>query len=124
MKVLIVQLVILSVNVAERVKRTPFGGTSSSSYSPSYPAPAPPSYPAPAPAPSYPQPSYPKPSYSQKAQASHNCSIKEEKASVSVCVPSLGSPECTPVTLKGVEVVEKEKCLSITRTVCTEGQGS
>merc|ERR1719483_1694365 len=142
MKVLIVQLVVLSVSVAERVKRTPFdglggtfstfkgpsfftnSGTSSSSYPAplSYPAPAPPSYPAPAPAPSYAQSSYPKPSYSQKSQASHNCSIQEEKASVSVCVPSLGSPECSPVTLKGVEVVQKEKCLSITRTVCTEGQ--
>ena len=49
--------------------------------------------------------------------------LQEEKASARVCVPTLGAPECSPVTLKGVEVVEREKCLSITRTVCTQGEG-
>ena len=53
----------------------------------------------------------------------NNTVLQEEKASATVCVPSLGAPECSPVSLKGVEVVEKEKCLSITRTVCTEGEG-
>jgi len=137
MKVLLVQLVVSSVIFAEKVKRNPFDGigstfssfkgpsfftTSGQSSSSSYPAPSPPSYPAPAPAPSYPKSSYPKPSYGQQSQASHNCTIQEERASASVCVPTLGAPECSPVTLKGVEVVEKEKCLSITRTVCTEGE--
>jgi len=143
MKAFLVLAAFLSVILAEKVKRTPFDGLGStfssfkgpsffttsgiaSSPSPSYPAPAPPNYPAPAPpkysapAPKYPQPTYPKPSYGH--QESHNCSIQEEKASATVCVPSLGAPECSPVSLKGVEVVEKEKCLSITRTVCTEGE--
>merc|ERR1719206_1737981 len=143
MKAFLVLAAFLSVILAEKVKRTPFDGLGStfssfkgpsffttsgiaSSPSSSYPAPAPPNYPAPAPpkysapAPKYPQPTYPKPSYGH--QESHNCSIQEEKASATVCVPSLGAPECSPVSLKGVEVGEKEKCLSITRTVCTEGE--
>jgi len=143
MKVLLITTILLPAILADNVKRNPFGGiggtfssfkgpsffsTSGVSSSSSYPAPPPASYPAPAPAtyskpaPSYPKPSYPKPSYGHKAQETHNCSIQEEKATVSVCVPTLGAPECSPVTLKGVEVVEKEKCLSITRTVCTEGE--
>ena len=56
-------------------------------------------------------------------QAQNGTCFQEEAASASVCVPTLGAPECSAVTLKGVEVVEKEKCLSITRTVCTEGEG-
>merc|ERR1719228_2636050 len=129
MKAFLVQSAVLSVILAEKVKRTPFdglGSTFSSFKGPSffttsgissYPAPAPPNYSAPAPpkysapAPKYPQPTYPKPSYGH--QESHNCSIQEEKTTATVCVPSLGSPECSPVTLKGVEVVEKTSA-----TVC------
>merc|ERR1719347_1322022 len=130
MKFLLVHTTFLSAILAEKVKRTPFdglGSTFSSFKGPSFfttsgiassPSSSSSSYPAPAP--KYPQPTYPKPSYGH--QESHNCSIQEEKASATVCVPSLGSPECSPVSLKGVEVVEKEKCLSITRTVCTEGE--
>jgi hypothetical protein len=76
---------------------------------PSYPAPAPaPSYPAPAPAPSYPAPasSYPAPSY-RKPEPSHNCSVQQETLQAMVCVPSLSQPECGPVTLKGVQVVDR-----------------
>merc|ERR1719431_1022990 len=70
-----------------------------------------------APAPSYSA----KPASPEPPQASQNCTIVEKTNPATVCVPKLGEPVCSPVTLKGVEVGEGEKCLSITRTVCTEG---
>jgi len=91
---------------------------------PTYPAPAP-SYPAPAP--SYapaPQPSYhkaepvykPEPSYGP----SHNCSVQDEVVHAEVCTPGL-NVECGPVTLKGTKIGSRQKCVDITRTVCSEG---
>jgi len=91
----------------------------------SYPAPTTPTHPAPtssyqapAPAPTYPAPA---PKYQPKEQ-SHACSIKEETSYAELCLPSLGQPKCSPVTLKGVQVQEKDKCVSISRTVCTVGE--
>jgi len=100
--------------------KAPFGDSSSSSYNAPAPASAP-SYSAPAPSYSAPAPSYPAPSYHQ-AQPTHNCTIQEETLEAQVCVPALANPKCSPVSLKGVKVGEEEKCVSITRTVCTVGQ--
>ena len=40
-----------------------------------------------------------------------------------VCTPGL-DVQCAPVTLKGVKVASRQKCLDITRTVCTEAVGN
>jgi len=84
--------------------KTPFESNSYSSPVASHPPPA---------------PSYPAPS---KQEATHNCNITHETSQAEVCVPSLGEPQCGPVTLKGIQVGEKEKCLSITKSVCTVSQ--
>ena len=39
-----------------------------------------------------------------------------------VCTPGL-NVECGPVTLKGTKIGSRQKCLDITRTVCSEGVG-
>lgn len=80
------------------------------------PAPAP----APVRAPAYGQAPAPKKS---SYGPSHKCEVKEEKTVAMICLPELGAPQCGPVTLKGVDIRETEKCLPITRTVCTEGVG-
>ena len=39
-----------------------------------------------------------------------------------VCTPGL-NVECGPVTLKGTKIGSRQKCVDITRTVCSEGVG-
>jgi len=94
----------------------PAPAPSYSAPAPSYPAPAP-SYPAPAPY--KPEPSYakPQPSY---AEPSHNCSVQDEVVHAEVCTPGL-DVQCGPVTLKGTKIGSRQKCVDITRTVCSEG---
>jgi len=116
MKVLsLVFTVVVTVTSAAKVKREPWesNGFEGPSFfkSPSLPSSGYPSHPAPHYPPPPPPPQGP----------THNCSIQEQVNSATVCVPTLGEPECSPVTLKGVQVAESEKCLSITRTVCAEG---
>ena len=48
--------------------------------------------------------------------------LKDETVVAEVCTPSL-VPRCEPVMLAGTKVTEKEKCLQITRTVCTQTTG-
>ena len=40
-----------------------------------------------------------------------------------ICLPELAQPQCESVSLRGVKMSQKEKCLPITRTVCTEATG-
>ena len=54
---------------------------------------------------------------------SHKCHLKEEKTVAMICLPQLGQPQCEPVSLQGVKIAEREKCLPVSRTVCTEGTG-
>ena len=96
----------------------------------SYPSPAPadshkgpvyvPQKPGPAP-PVHKQPSYG--GASGPSGPSHKCELKEEKTVAMICLPELGQPQCEPVSLQGVKIAETEKCLPITRTVCTEATG-
>ena len=87
-----------------------------------YPAPAAPSNP-----PVYPlvhQKSVPVPPvHNQPPGPSHKCEVKEEKTVAMICLPELGQPQCEPVSLQGVKIAETEKCLPVTRTVCTEDTG-
>ena len=46
-----------------------------------------------------------------------------DRLTAEVCVPKLGSPQCSPVTVKGVGTTTREKCLQVTRTVCTQAEG-
>ncbi|XP_023328541.1 protein piccolo [Eurytemora carolleeae] len=101
---------------------------------PQYPEPAPkysqpaPQYAEPAPKYSQPAPKYskPAPKYSKHAPYSnyeesptHNCTVQDEKLTAEVCTPSFIS-SCEPVTLQGTRIGETDKCLTITRTVCTQ----
>ena len=83
---------------------------------------------------SYPPPDTHKPVYVPQKPApaqkqapsygpSHKCEVKEEKSVAMICLPELGSPQCGPVKLQAVQITQTEKCLPITRTVCTEGVG-
>ena len=104
-----------------------------SAYNSPKPAPASPVYNTPAPAPQYkPKPKGP----------THDCSIQVsewfdqrrrtfwifeqlqyDKQTAQICLPKLGRPQCSPVTVKGVGATTAEKCLQITRTVCTQSEG-
>lgn len=69
--------------------------------------------------PSYSQPSTyhePAPAYNQQT---HNCTVLDETVRAQVCLPSF-TQECEQVQVTGSDIVDKEKCLSITRTVCSE----
>jgi len=64
---------------------------------PTYHAPAPPTYHAPQPA----------------------CSVEDEVLEAEVCTPGLAT-NCAKVSLSKLDIVKREQCESITRTVCTE----
>ena len=46
-----------------------------------------------------------------------------DKQRAQICLPKLGKPQCSQVTVKGVGTSTAEKCLQITRTVCTQTEG-
>ena len=93
----------------------------------SYPTPPPPdAHKAPVYVPQKPTPAPPvhkQPSYSGASGPSHKCELKEEKTVAMICLPELGQPQCESVSLQGVKIAETEKCLPITRTICTEATG-
>ena len=70
-----------------------------------------------------PQKPAPAPSYGGAPEPSHKCELKDEKTVAMICLPELGQPQCESVSLQGVKIAETEKCLPITRTVCTEATG-
>ena len=46
-----------------------------------------------------------------------------DKKTAQICLPKLGRPQCSQVAVKGVGTTTAEKCLQITRTVCTQSEG-
>jgi len=89
---------------------------------PYHPAPAyhQPAYPAhPAPAYHQPAPYHPQPAYHGYEHPKHNCSVQDVVEAAEVCTPTLVT-ECNPVELSRKNVIDKEQCYIVTRTVCTE----
>ena len=99
-------------------------------YSPSQP-----SYPAYHPPP--PPPHRAEPIYGH--HPSHNCTVEVSQTSLhrkakpynfyqdeilqaEICTPTYTS-SCGPFKVKGTKLGEKEKCVTVTRTVCTQGKG-
>jgi len=74
-----------------------------------------PSYHQPAP---YHQPAYHQPSYGYE-HPKHNCSVQDVVEAAEVCTPTLVT-ECNPVELSRKNVIDREQCYPVTRTVCTE----
>jgi len=89
---------------------------------PTYHEPAP-AYHAPAPTYHAPAPAYhaPAPAYHAPAPTYHapECSVEDEVLSAEVCTPSLAT-NCAKVSLAKLDIVKKEQCVSVSRTVCTE----
>ena len=48
--------------------------------------------------------------------------FQDEVVHAEVCTPGL-DVQCGPVTLKGTKIGSRQKCVDITRTVCSEGVG-
>merc|ERR1712168_951282 len=82
---------------------------------PTYHEPAP-TYHAPAPAYHAPAPAYHAPAATYHAP---ECSVEDEVLSAEVCTPSLAT-NCAKVSLAKLDIVKKEQCVSVSRTVCTE----
>merc|ERR1739848_225210 len=68
--------------------------------------------------PAYHAPAYHAPAYGYE-HPKHNCSVQDVVEAAEVCTPALKT-ECAPVDLARLDVVEKEQCYTVTRTVCTE----
>ena len=49
--------------------------------------------------------------------------MQYDKKTAQICLPKLGKPQCSQVAVKGVGTTTAEKCLQITRTVCTQAEG-
>ena len=77
--------------------------------------------------PAYPAYGHPAPAYGHHAPAyghayehpKHNCSVEDVVEAADVCTPALETA-CNPIELARKNVIDKEQCYTVTRTVCTE----
>merc|ERR1712106_750505 len=70
-------------------------------------------------APAYHAPVYHKPVYHSYEQPKHNCSVQDVVELAEVCPPALETV-CNPVELNRKNVIDREQCYIVTRTVCSE----
>jgi len=52
---------------------------------------------------------------------SHNCTVEDEVLQAEICTPTY-APSCGPFKVKGTKLGEKEKCVNVSRTVCTQSE--
>jgi len=79
-------------------------------YHPSYP----PYHPPPPPPPHHTEPIY-------GHHPSHNCTVEDEVLKAEICAPTYTS-SCGPFKVKGTKLGEREQCVSVTRTICTNAK--
>jgi len=73
-------------------------------------------------APAYHQPApyhAPAPAYHSYEPPKHNCSVQQVTESAEVCTPAFETV-CEPVEIVKRNIVDKEQCFPVTRTVCSE----
>jgi len=70
-------------------------------------------------APAYGAPAYGAPAYPAYEAPKHNCSVLDVVEAAEVCTPAF-TTVCEPVVLSRKNVVDKQQCYTVTRTVCTE----
>ena len=70
-------------------------------------------------APAYGAPAYGAPAYPAYEAPKHNCSVLDVVEAAEVCTPAFVTV-CEPVVLSRKNVVDKQQCYTVTRTVCTE----
>merc|ERR1719295_1725376 len=71
-----------------------------------------------APAYGHPAPAYGHQAYAYEAPK-HNCSVQDVVESAEVCTPAFETV-CAPVELAIKEIIDREQCYPVTRTVCSE----
>jgi len=52
---------------------------------------------------------------------SHNCTVEDEILQAEICTPTYTS-SCGPYKVRGTQLGEQEKCVTVSRTVCTQAQ--